>query len=98
MALNSSGILKGFNLSKIVGGINDTLNVVNKAIPIYKQVSPVVKNVKDIFNAGKSIKDASKESIVREQKAFERPIINTRKKDNSNNRGKFNLDTLTFFQ
>ena len=45
MALNSSGLLKGFNIGKIVGGINDTLNIVNKTIPIYKQVSPIVKNV-----------------------------------------------------
>ncbi len=98
MALNGSSIFKGFNLSKIVGGINDTLNVVNKTIPIYKQVSPIVKNVKDVFNAGKSIKDAAKESAVKEQKAFVRPVINNKRTINNHDRGKLNLDTLTFFQ
>ena len=88
MALNGSSIFKGFNLSKIVGGINDTLNVVNKTIPIYKQVSPIVK----------SIKDAAKESAVKEQKAFVRPVINNKRTINNHDRGKLNLDTLTFFQ
>lgn len=98
MALNSGSILKGFNLSKIVGGINDTLNIVNKTIPIYKQVSPIVKNVKDVFNAGKSIKDAAKESVIKEQKAYVRPVVNNKRTINTEDRGKFNLDTLTFFQ
>jgi len=98
MALNSGSILKGFNLSKIVGGINDTLNIVNKTIPIYKQVSPIVKNVKDVFNAGKSIKEVAKESTLKEQKAFVRPVINNKKTIGSQDRGKLNLDTLTFFQ
>ena len=96
MALNSGSILKGFNLSKIVGGINDTLNIVNKTI--YKQVSPIVKNVKDVFNAGKSIKEVAKESTLKEQKAFVRPVINNKKNIGSQDRGKLNLDTLTFFQ
>ena len=98
MALNSSGLLKGFNIGKIVGGINDTLNIVNKTIPIYKQVSPIVKNVKDVFNAGKSIKDAAKESVIKEQKAFERPVTNNKRIIGTQDRGKINLDTLTFFQ
>lgn len=92
--------MAGFNLSKIVSGVNDTLNFVNRAIPIYKQVSPVIKNVKSAFNTVGTIKEASKEAKIKEAKALERPvsIFKSQKNTNTEDRGKINLDTLTFFQ
>lgn len=95
MALETS-LFKGLNISKIVGGFSSTLNIVNRAIPIYKQVSPMVKNVKSAFNTVNSIKEAKKEEQMKEIKSFERPITIYKKKDET--RGSLDLDTLTFFQ
>ena len=92
--------MAGFNLSKIVSGVNGTLNFVNRAIPIYKQVTPVIKNVRSAFSTVSSIKEASKAAKVKEVKALERPVSVFKKQKNiiSEDRGKINLDTLTFFQ
>ncbi len=91
--------MAGFNLSKIVSGVSDTLNFVNRAIPIYKQVTPVIKNVRSAFSTVSSIKEASKEAKIKEAKALERPVNVFKKSPKSNgDRGKINLDTLTFFQ
>lgn len=86
------------NFTKIVSGVNDTLNFVNRAIPIYKQVSPIVKNVRSAFSTVGSLKAASQEAKIKEAKAFERPVSVLKKNDNTQERGKINLDTLTFFQ
>lgn len=91
-------LLSNINLSKIVGGVSNTIGVVNKAIPIYKQVTPIVKNVKSAFKSVTSIKEAAKEAEVKEIKSMERPISNFKKVNTNNDRGEFNLDTLTFFQ
>ena len=98
MALESGSLLKGFSLSKIVGGVNNTLNLVNRAIPIYKQVSPIVKNVRSAFSTVNSVREASKEAKVKEMKALERPVSVFKKANVSEERGKINMDTLTFFQ
>ncbi len=97
MPLNSS-LLKNFSISKIVGSVNNTLNIVNKTIPIYKQVSPIIKNVKSVFDTSKSIKKASIDASQKERASFARPVTIFKKNTPNNDRGKFNLDTLTFFQ
>lgn len=98
MALESGGLFKGLNFTKIVSGVNNTLNIVNRAIPIYKQVTPIVKNVKSAFNTVGSIKEASKEAQLKEIKSMERPVSVFKKENSNDERGKINLDTLTFFQ
>ncbi len=98
MALEGGSLLKGLNLTKIVSGVNNTLNIVNRAIPIYKQVTPIVKNVRSAFNTVGSIKEASKEAKAKELKAMERPVSVFKKANNTEDRGNVNLDTLTFFQ
>lgn len=97
MALESGSLFKGFNFSKVVSGVNNTLNMINRAIPIYKQVTPIVKNVRSAFSTVGSIKEASKEAQIKEMKALERPV-SVFKKENNSDRGKVDLDTLTFFQ
>lgn len=95
----SGSLFSGLNLTKIVSGVNNALNLMNRAIPIYKQVSPIVKNVKSAFSTVSSVKKAVNEETVKEMKSMERPV-SLFKKQNSNgeDRGKINLDTLTFFQ
>lgn len=97
MALESN-LFKGLSLTKVVSGVNNTLNFVNRAIPIYKQVTPIVKNVKSAFSTVGSIKEASKEAKIKEMKAMERPVSVYKKENNGSSRGNVNLDTLTFFQ
>lgn len=89
--------LEGLNFTKIVSGVNNTLNIVNRAIPIYKQVTPIVKNVKSALSTVGTIKEASKEAQLKEIKAMERPV-SVFKKETNEERGRINLDTLTFFQ
>ncbi len=85
------------NLTKIISGVNETLGLFNRAIPIYKQVSPIVKNVKSAFSTFTTVKEEAKKERIKEMKKFERPVSILKKKNDSN-RGDFNLDTLTFFQ
>lgn len=95
----ASGMFSGLNLTKIVSGVNNTLNLVNRAIPIYKQVSPIVKNVRSAFSTVSSVKKAVNEETVKEMKSMERPVSIFKKQNKSDeDRGKINLDTLTFFQ
>lgn len=49
---NSSG------LSKILSGINTTLNIANKVVPIYNQAKPLVTNINKTY---KTLKNTSKE-------------------------------------
>ena len=86
-----------FNISKIIGGVSDTLSMVNKAIPIYKQVSPIIKNVRSAFSSVSSVKEAIKSEEIKEAQNFVRPKTILKKKTYED-RGNFNLDTLTFFQ
>lgn len=45
----------GFNITKLLGGISKTLNIANKAIPIYQQIKPLVNNVPTILKVAKNI-------------------------------------------
>ena len=38
------------NLTKILNGINHTLNIANKAIPVYNQAKPLVKKGIDTYS------------------------------------------------
>ena len=44
-------------LSKILYGINHTLNIANKAIPVYAQAKPLVKKGYDTYNNIKNNKN-----------------------------------------
>ena len=68
----------GTSLSKILNGINSTLNIANKAIPIYQQTKPMIKTVKQTY---KTIKN-SKTDISKMMKMMK--IKNAIKKDMNN--------------
>ena len=45
-----NSILKGINLSSILGGLNKGLNFAQQAIPLYKKIKPILSNSKNIIN------------------------------------------------
>ena len=82
--------LKNINFDKIFSTTHKTINIVNKAIPVYKQIKPNIGNIKSIFNknnVGEKIIDEIKES---------RPI--KLKRSISHNLRNTSNDSLTFFQ
>jgi len=44
------------SLSKVLSGINNTLNIMNKAVPLYKEVCPVIKNINNTYKTIKNNK------------------------------------------
>ncbi len=82
--------LKNINYSKIFSTAHKTINVVNKAIPVYKQIKPNIGNFKSVFSKSKT------NQIVDEIKNS-RPIMLKKNIPNKINRNISN-NTLTFFQ
>jgi len=94
--MNGKSFFSFFNIKKIVSGASSAFSYFNKAIPIYKEMKPIVANVKNTISSYSSIKNAAKEASFKEIKSFERPKT-IYKKNIISERGKINLDTLTFF-
>jgi len=46
---------QGLTLTKVLGGINKTLNVANQLIPLYMQAKPIIQNAKSAFTVAKEI-------------------------------------------
>ena len=44
-------------LSKILKGINTTLNIANKAMPIYKEAKPILNTIKNTYSNLKNNKN-----------------------------------------
>jgi hypothetical protein len=83
--------LKNINFSKIFNTTHKAINVINKAIPVYKQVKPNIGNFKNLFS-----KTNHTNQIIDEIKAS-RPIMLKKNIPNKINRNTSN-NTLTFFQ
>ena len=81
--------LKSINFEKIFSTTHKTINIVNKAIPVYKQIKPNIGNIKNIFNKNNvnTNIDEIKES---------RPI--KLKRSTPNNHRNTSNNSLTFFQ
>lgn len=92
----NGSLLNNFSFTKIISGFNKTLNVVNKAIPVYKQVKPVIGNAKNVLNIFNASKQAKQDIINEEMLERTRPIVVNHNSNINNNSVK--LDTLTFFQ
>lgn len=83
--------LKNINFSKIFTTAHKAINVVNKAIPVYKQVKPNIGNFKSLFSKNSKINN-----VVDEIKSS-RPIMLKKSIPNKINRNTSN-NSLTFFQ
>lgn len=83
--------IKNINFNKIFNTAHKTINIVNKAIPVYKQVKPNIGNFKSLFSKNNKINN-----VVDEIKNS-RPIILKKSIPNKINRNTSN-NSLTFFQ
>ncbi len=83
--------LKNINLNSVFNTAHKTINIVNKAIPVYKQIKPNIGNIKSVFS-----KSNISKNTVDEIKAS-RPIKLKKNIPTKINRNISN-DTLTFFQ
>lgn len=54
-------ILKKISISSIAKTTNNTLNVIKKAIPVYKELKPYISKEKKLINKEEPIKKESKE-------------------------------------
>ena len=43
----------GLSLTKILGGINKTLNIANQVIPLYVQAKPIIQNASSAMKVAK---------------------------------------------
>ena len=77
-------LLKGLDIGKIIGGINKTLEIANKAIPLYNQVKPILQNASSLTNIIKIINTPDNKTNTKKE-------INETKKVSNNN-------LPTFFQ
>ena len=80
--MNPNPLLKGINIIKVISSLNKTLNVVNKAIPVYEQIKPLIGNkgnIKSIVN----IINNSEETHTKDDKK-EINVIKSKKVSNNN--------------
>ena len=43
------------SFTKIFGTINNTLNIMNKAMPVYKEIKPIINNINKVFKKNNNI-------------------------------------------
>ena len=87
---NSSSLLGGLTLSKVLGGASRTIGFVNQAIPLYYQVRPLLSNAKTVVNMYSSMKNNTTNNNS--------PPNNIKEIPESIEKKEVNNDTLTFFQ
>ena len=46
-------VRSGLTLTKVIGGMSKTLNVVNQLIPLYKEAKPIISNAQNAFKIAK---------------------------------------------
>lgn len=63
---NTVGITRGLSLSKIIGGINKTLQIANQMIPLYQRAKPMITNARSIFNVIKGMSKSNSKTIEAE--------------------------------
>lgn len=48
-------INKGLSLTKVIGGMSKTLNVINQLLPLYKEAKPMIQNAQNAFRVAKEL-------------------------------------------
>lgn len=81
------------NISKVIGGISKSLNIVNQVIPLYKEMKPIITNAGSILSVFKEM-SKNDSNLVTNQ-------VNIKKENNINSESikkEESINTLTFFQ
>jgi len=90
-------MFSNLNLPKIIGGVSKTLNIAKGIVPFYKEVKPIYTNVRRVISTFNSVKKESENEKINNLKQYIRPINNFKEVKSNEERGEFDLDTLTFF-
>ena len=87
----------GLSLTRIIGGISRTLNVVNQVIPIYKEAKPLVSSARNAMSLLKEFGNSTTKRVIDNTAKNIGPI--KEKIQNINNiNNNSNEKGLTFFQ
>ncbi len=87
----------GLSLTRIIGGISKTLNVVNQVIPIYKEAKPLVSSARNAMSLLKEFGNTTTKRVMDNTAKNIGPI--KEKINNINNiNNNANEKGLTFFQ
>ena len=75
-------INRGLSLTKVIGGMSKTLNVVNQLIPLYKEAKPMITNAQSAFKVAKEfMKVDNKENTGKVKQTLQK--IDTKKTSSS---------------
>lgn len=80
---NPVSVTRGLTFTKIIGGINKTLQIANQIIPIYQKAKPLISNARSVLGVLKDINKA-KPKIIESTNAVvvdAKQTINTAKKE-----------------
>lgn len=68
-------VRSGLTLTKVIGGMSKTLNVVNQLIPLYKEAKPIISNAQNAFKIAKEfmIPDNNTVSVKSKRKTSPSP-------------------------
>lgn len=87
----------GTSLSKILNGINSTLNIANKAIPLYQQTKPMIKTVTQTYKNLKNNKNDLNNliKIIRVKNAIKKDMNQQQNQNNNLPLSNNNSKTIT---
>lgn len=68
-------VRSGLTLTKVIGGMSKTLNVVNQLIPLYKEAKPMLSNAQNAFKIAKEFMtpDNNTVSVKTKSKTYSSP-------------------------
>lgn len=68
-------VRSGLTLTKVIGGMSKTLNVVNQLLPLYKEAKPIISNAQNAFKIAKEfmIPDNNTVSVKSQRKTSPSP-------------------------
>ena len=81
-----SGLKGKFNWSSILNNTQNTLNIINQAIPVFYQIKPIWNNTKTVFKIMGALKEDDKS----------KQIIKKNYNNNSNNNNSSTSGTSTY--
>ena len=68
-------VRSGLTLTKVIGGMSKTLNVVNQLLPLYKEAKPIISNAQNAFKIAKEFmtSDNNTVSVKPKSKTYSSP-------------------------
>lgn len=71
-------VRSGLTLTKVIGGMSKTLNVVNQLIPLYKEAKPIISNAQNAFKIAKEFMIPDNNTVSVKSKSKTSPSLQTK--------------------